>query len=397
MIPAEKAVRRDSSAKEERQEHKALIAEILASRFFRRAPALQTLLELLFSKERPRTGEEIAATLEIEPEAFRRRVKDVRRKLRGYAASAEGLRQHWQCDCPTGAYELEFKRVTKPTRVFWQAHLAEPDRPIIVVCNELMFYQDFENNKIVRFTDVNPETEDKEQQLAELRSRYASALRENPNLQPMFLYLVSGELAAADKLNHWFEQSEQRKAVRKISRMRIDDEMFASSPILLGTIRTNRYIRKFLVESRTEAGQFSYNFTDKFRETEILNLDKFPAERANLQQYREQMRSNGRGVILSSRIQREGYAFGVVWRMRLPSNRRNPVTIIASDSTHAMQQIAQALVDDPQMKMILDQMAWPLSKPLPAKFELLFSVLIEPGSLDFTAGPAELIGWRMYS
>jgi hypothetical protein len=392
--PREKAAQRSAPTRKERE---SLIAEILASPVFAGAPKMRELLRFLATENRPKKGEEIADKLNIEPDSFRQQVTDLRSKLDEYAASPEGLRQHWRCDCPKGIYDLTFKRITKPTRVFWQAHLSDPNRPVIVVCNELMFYQDFENNKIVRFTDVNPETEDKERQLAELRNRYPAALQENPNLQPMFLYLVSGELAAADKLNDWFEQNEQRKALRRISRMRIDDELFASSPILLGTTRTNRYIRKFLVESKTEAGQFSYNFTGSFRETEILNLDKFPAERANLQQYKDQLRSNGRGVILSSQIQREGYAFGVVWRMRLPGNRRNPVTIIASDSTHAMQQIAHALVDDQQMRLILDEMAWSLSEPLPGRFELLFSVLIEPGSLDFTAGPAELIGWRTYS
>lgn len=395
MIPKQRA--EAVFTDEERKEHEALIAEILDSRFFRRAAKRRKLLSLLFSQERPRTGEKLAEHLGVDPRAFRQQVTELRLQLQKYASSPAGLRQHWCCECEEGIYELTLTRITKPTRVFWQAHLSDPHRPIIVVCNELMFFQDFANNKILRFTDVNPETEDKKQQLAELRHRHRDALRDNPDLQPMFLYLVSGELDAADKISEWFEQNEQRKAARKISRMRIDDEVFGSSPILFGTTRTNRYVRKFLEESKAGSSQFSYRFTDNFRETEILNLARFPTERANLQQYKEQVRTNGSGIILSSRTQSEGYSFGVVWRMPLPANRRNPVTIVASDSTHAMQQMARALVDDHQMKAILDQMAWPLSKPLPPRFELLFAVLIEPGSLDFTAGPAELVGWRTYS
>ena len=379
----------------ERKEHEKLLDAIEASDGFKDAARLKEVLRYLFATPGQK-GETIATHFRIQEATFRRRVEAIRLRLERYAKSEDGLRQDWRCDCPLNAYDLKFIRITKPTKRFWQAHI-DSQRPVIVVCNELMFFQDFKENKIIRFTNVNPETDRKNVQLAELRNLHPKALQDNPKLEPIFLYLVSSEVEAADKLSEWFEENDGRKVERKISR-KIGDEIFKTSPVLLGTTRTNRYVRKFLEESATDLHRFSYRFTTDFREIEILNLDRFPEERKRIDEYEKQERQSRKGIILSSRIEAEGLAFGVVWRMILPgTGGRGAVTMIGSDSTLVMRQIALALLDDDEVGRYLEKMQVPLSEYLPATFELLFAVMIEPRGIEFSAGLPELVGWRVYS
>jgi hypothetical protein len=73
----------------------------------------------------------------------------------------------------------------------------------------------------------------------------------------------------------------------------------------------------------------------------------------------------------------------------------NSVTMISSDTTLAIQQVAMALTDNKQTYQILTKLGWP-EEPLPPSFEMLFSVQIGAGDIDDDSTLPKLLAYRKY-
>jgi hypothetical protein len=86
------------------------------------------------------------------------------------------------------------------------------------------------------------------------------------------------------------------------------------------------------------------------------------------------------------RDQPQGYVFVVVTRLPNPSGE-GTVTIIYSDYTRALGQVARTLTDDQR----LSETGWPSGKPAPASFQALFVVHLKHGK----ATKPGLLAWRM--
>lgn len=84
----------------------------------------------------------------------------------------------------------------------------------------------------------------------------------------------------------------------------------------------------------------------------------------------------------------------IVHRMPTPEGK-GTITMISSDTSLAIQQVALALTDDGQAGAIMDKTGW-TETTLPKSFEMLFGVRISPANIEHGAGDAELLGWRNY-
>lgn len=94
----------------------------------------------------------------------------------------------------------------------------------------------------------------------------------------------------------------------------------------------------------------------------------------------------GSGMTLSVKRTR----LALLTRMPNPESESQAITLITSDTTLAIQQVAHAITNDNELKPILATLGWP-EKPLPPSFEMLFSVDIAPSGVDDNASPAHLL------
>ena len=328
------------------------------------------------------------------PDTLYQQVFALNRHIRKYFESEDAIQQKWICSLPDGSgkgYRLEFSRnpaaSLSPTERFWQAHY-ESKLETFVVCNELMFFQDLKEDSVIRFFDVNPEhTRSKDDKRAELRRLHSKAYKSH--LEPVYVYLVNGEVQAADALNNWFAANTGVPAARRTCHGTDESQILSSSPILLGSTRTNRFMGAFL----SDTTHFGYHFTDQFGVAKILDLTK--PEQENLAAFKPEPDEDG-DVTIQKRSSAKGEALGFVFRFPNPAGGRGAVTMIASDYTPVMKQIALALADDTLAAEIVRPIPH-IDGKLPPSFELLISVALEPGNLEYQVGQPRLVGCRAYS
>jgi hypothetical protein len=181
-------------------------------------------------------------------------------------------------------------------------------------------------------------------------------------------------MSALFDLTKWFESyrgvSVSREATEAITGVK------DTFPVLIGSQRTNKFIKAQL--DSVEGKDFHYRFDSKSLYASIKHGSTDPNLKAILQRYFSDVDDTrpdgsmvaGNPITLDSRRNRP------VILTRMPrTGRKGFVTMIASDTTLAIQQVAKALTDDAQSEKILNALGWP-DKALPHFFEILFSVEI---------------------
>jgi hypothetical protein len=104
----------------------------------------------------------------------------------------------------------------------------------------------------------------------------------------------------------------------------------------------------------------------------------------------------GSTLLLTGAPEANRDVFGVVTRIPNPYDNEGAVTIISSDHTRAVEQIAHMLTDEHRLSVAIAQAGWPADELPPACFQCLFAVRLGPVNLDTEAKPAVLLSTRSY-
>ena len=263
----------------------------------------------------------------------------------------------------------------------------------MVVCNAPLFYRDPAKNMVFRFVDINKDETDSQTALAALERDHPGLY--NKNVYVSHLYLLRGETEARDCIQEWFSNMARLAIGKAISHQMKQAEIDESSPILLGNPRTNPFMREILendgqhLQIRMETPDFG-----------VVALRHSSAQSAADEEGRLRMRKPA--LILRRRRneivlpdqpprERERDVFAIVTRMPNPSGQ-GVVTMLASDHTRILGQVARTLTHDDRLMEILRQVDWKIGKPAPNSFQGLFVVRLRGGE----AARPELLAWRMY-
>lgn len=331
----------------------------------------------------------------------RERCRDLRAALIDHFAD---VRDGWRIDLPPAVqgegYRLALLPRTDPHKAtfsFWQPHFQSGD--VVLIYAHPIFYYDINDGFYLRFLDTNAEVTNREAALVELDRLHNEQLKKwyggfpKDSLRPTHVYVGIGEVAALDLLSEWFAQRPFIRVKKAVSDQISSVKSFA--PILLGSFRSNRFINAFL---GSEEGQhFGYRIHESL--VGHIAISKPSAEEtALLQRFQARADNDGGRLIAGSPASTSPVRdrFVVVTRMRNPGSKTRYVTIISSDTSLAIQSVAQLLTDDDQITEMMHAMGWPASA-LPSSFEILLSVRIAPGNMDDEADHPELLCWRTYA
>jgi hypothetical protein len=329
------------------------------------------------------------------------RCLDLRNALKEYSESGSGQVQTWRCELPPAVpsegYRLRFiNRTAAPgaAGAFWQAHLS-PARNVLIVYNEPLFYRDDAGHSVTRYLDINHDQTQTNREIAlqELRTRRPDAYKQD--LHPSYLYLLSGEIAARDCIEEWFESVAGIKAQGKIVRRITSPDIAQSSPILLGNLRTNSFMRNILDSTHCE--HLGYRLSpDGFGVVAVRDATAREKEVLDGQESKGVRRGKGEELLLESSLEANGDVFGVVTRIPNPYDNEGAATIISSDHTRAVEQIAHTLTSEHRLGNVQVQIGEPADAGMSACFQYLFSVRLGPVNMDTEAKPAVLLAARSY-
>ncbi len=389
-------------------EWSTLLKDILRTQEFKRAPLRTQLLSYLFDRVHKPQGisrkvlaMEVFKSARYDEGAVGERCLDLRNALKDYGESGTGQVQKWRCELPAAVpqegYRLRFvNQVAAPgtTGAFWQAHLS-PARNILIVHNEPLFYRDASKQTITRYVDINLDHAQMTREIAleALKSRRPAEYKEE--LYPSYLYLLSGEVAARDYIAEWFEAVAGVKTQSRITRRLASPEIAQSSPVLLGNLRTNSFIRSFLESSHCQHLDYVVAPQKQFGVIAIRNVSS-EEKQLLAGQNRRNIRSNGSGLLLESSFEANEDVYGVVTRMPNPYDEEGAVTIISSDSTRAVEQIAHTLTNEHRLSAVSAQSGWQNEDPMPTCFQCIFAVRLGPVNMDTEGRPAVFLTMRAY-
>lgn len=382
--------------REDTQDRRALIERIISSETFVSSPALAPLLKFLFEKRNARLSAE-----EIEEEHYKRpinsskhdpahsreRVAKLKKALEKYARDAAN--EKIKCLLPHSkrgeGYQLDFSTVIKSaTELFWAAHM-ESGKDVRVVCNPLLFFYDHDEGRLLRFVDTWADEVTRAAAMNALKLRHEEA--HTDRLMPGHFCIETGEVFASESIREWFWNTANIRLALSMSTDITAKEILSSSPILLGSVRTNKYVRRFFAS--TDSKGLAYRLDpERFAWLTIERPDDNEKEMLGKLGMRIDKSGNGSLQTPSAEM-----TLGVVARTVDPGGRAT--TIITSDANLNGARMAAALTDDRQLERVFDQADWPAGEALPATFEWLFLVRLRPGDLDDEAADAELVSWRM--
>jgi hypothetical protein len=246
----------------------------------------------------------------------------------------------------------------------------------------------------------------------DLRKFFDDVVRQR--LRPTHNFVGNGEMLGLDALAAWFHKY-PFVAVEKVPNLSINT-LKGISPILTGSHRTNKFIDGLL--DSPEGSHLRYRLHEtKVGYLTITHTDDKPrireeiakTEVCGLPTYEEEEKENGRTIMRTVvpvepiTLFAERTRFAILTRMPKPGGKGS-VTMISSDTALAIEQIALALTVEedqhpdskPQAANILSALGWP-KHPLPASFEIVFSVRIAPGGFeDIADAPRLLIASSYY-
>jgi hypothetical protein len=309
---------------------------------------------------------------------------------------------HWQyhIELPKSSrhmpYQLKVTPLTdSPTMAFWRPHVDENN--VTLVYSQPIFYWDIQQEGYIRFLNTNAHSGTYDEAFDELESRHGDEMRkwygETParkRLRPGRVFVGMGEMAAMDMLAEWFHRWPWLKVEKKPNEA--VPAFRGISPVLLGSQRISKHIYTLL---NSPAGQqFRYRLHDTRIGYGVVRNAK-REEKPILEQFAKDvvklpLQENGDTVIPVSpmALTAERTRLAILTRIAKSGNS-GTVTMISSDTTLGIQEVARALTTEeyrtdgekPLVTEILEAFGWP-KHPLPAAFEVLFSVEIARHGVD---------------
>jgi hypothetical protein len=385
----------------------ALVQKALKSAGLKKAGNLQKLLEYLEKHIKDEiTADDIWEEVleETESETDGQRVRELVSRLRSalediaadsgedeflYMPYADEIERNGR-----KGYRLVVRhRFKRATEVFWGDHLRSKN--IRLVYAEPVFYYDIVSLAYIRYLDTDPESTKHDVAMKELESKHGDELRKfygegiGERLRPTRVYMGIGEMQSLDRLTTWFERRALVKPEKDVSD-RVTG-LQGSCPILLGSERTNRIMKNYL--DTKEGRKFCYRGSmERVGYVEIHGAND--PEKKAIAGYEFSERNGvtvfGRGATIAQVRDRPA----IVTRMRMPGSK-GTVTMISSDSTLAIREVAYALTDDDNTETIMAASGWQPTD-VPREFELLFSVRIAPAHFEHEGSLPELMGARSY-
>jgi hypothetical protein len=387
------------ASSQDENERQALIQKILASSRFEKTTRMRDIFIYLSKNSR-----RFVSRNELALEVYKATASDTQLSVANNAgercdalkdaldwfSEGPGANETWRCELPGGirgeGYRLRFtkrQRTSSAVEMFWEAH-SNSRKEISVICDPLLFFYDQERGSLFRFVDTNIDQPDREEALSELKRLHRDAFK--PGLVSGHFYIDTGAVLAAERLREWFVQSGKSPLPFQLSRDVSNKQLLTSSPIFIGTSRTNAFTKRFF--GSPESSMLAYRLhPSQFYSITVANPT--PEEVKVLGKLG--MRAEKRTGILHMRSPE--VTLGIVSRIVNPGGS-GVMTFLASDATFNVAQMAATLTDEQQMKRIFAHTGWPLDEPVPECFELMFLVRLWPGNLEDVAGQAELIAWR---
>jgi len=372
-------------------EKRDLIVRMLASASFADSPTMKELLSYLYKHhKKPLSVKDITVKegclwKGATEERIRERVFTLQRHISEYYAQSPDERI--QCVLPKAnkgrGYQLQFLRTDGilACRNFWAAH-SSSEREIDVVIEPALFYWDDDDGIMMRFMDANIEGTDKESALAVLETHHEKYHKET--LIHGHIYIEVGSVLAAEAIREFLRI--EGKHAHIVVNKQTQREWQIGSPIIIGNERSSARVRKILDSLEPET--LAYHL-DRHRYGGITLRSPSPQELAALREIGVRPDADGNVWMPLTK-----WTFGIVRRIPNPFGGGGVMTFISSDGTLTTHQIAAALVDEVQLRPIYKKLGWRFDKPLPEKFELLFSVRLWPGGFDDRASEVKLISGR---
>ncbi len=234
----------------------ALLRRLLASRQFAHSDNLKRILRYLVDRHVAEAGAspkeyEIAVEALGRPDTFDPRtdpivrvsVGSIRDRLFAFFAG-EGRALSLRLEIPKGHYEIQFlenrqspslELAQRPVERFWQPYL-QGKAPNIIVYTEPLFFRD-DAGHYVRDWNIN-RVEDAGERIRDFFPDSAHA-----HVEPVYHYLSAGEMHCMLSLTRMFHEAGVPIETRN-SRNSHWTELSRSNLILLGSPRTNQFLRK---------------------------------------------------------------------------------------------------------------------------------------------------------
>jgi len=376
-----------------------LIQKIVASLTFRTSDQLGPLLQFLYENQHRR----IRST-EIETDHFkhpepssvfdtgraRERVMSLKKLLEKY--SVESPDDDLVCSLSDGrdgqGYFPKFKKV-KPgsiaTSNFWESHFGKGNEAS-VVCDSLLFFYEHQQGRMLRYVDTNIEGINRLEAREKLNTLHEAHAKEN--LLAGHFYIDVGAVLAAETLREHFWKVWERRVPFAIEKEEPKQAWTEGSPILIGTPRTNTYMKRIFNAKDADFGFRLHD--DRFSWVTVKDPSSEGLKRLKKLKSGLHWSDNANFTTTTPEL-----TLGIVTRIPNPIGGGRTVTFISSDATRNATQMAVALTNEHQLRQVFDQMKWPYSRPLPERFQLLFKVTLWPANLDDRASVAELVSWKM--
>src|SRR5262249_806772 len=119
-----------------------------------------------------------------------------------------------------------------------------------IVCDPLLFFYEHESGRLLRFVDTNIEGLNRRSALAELKRLHPKFYSDN--LIAGHFYIDVGAVLAADLLRDYFRSSGNLNIPLVVDKEGTQQSWLKSSPILLGTARTNTVIKRIFGAPETK-------------------------------------------------------------------------------------------------------------------------------------------------
>jgi hypothetical protein len=303
----------------------------------------------------------------------------------------------WRCSLPYATqghgYQLVFERLPsglRPSQLLWHAHV-HSQTPIPVVSNEPLFFS-FGDRLIFRFPEFNQDVKSRRRALEAIKEEHPEILDRIEKLafavgpdQPLLTtnpldfthaYCLSGEVAARELLGTWFSETEGVSIRPVVSRHVVEGGLADTSPILLGNPQINAPMDQVL------DGDIGLRFRYVQRPDGIQIV--LPSDAEILASEKHSFvygshRKPPKDVYLSDVAGR--VAFGLLTRLPNPLGCGH-VTIISSQRTKVVEQVARLMTDDRFLIRLWDQCCWDQDETPPETFQVLFAVPEGPSSLS---------------
>ena len=183
-----------------------------------------------------------------------------------------------------------------------------------------------------------------------------------------------GAILAAESIREYFWREGRLRVPMILSKEMTRRQLLDSAPVLIGTIRTNNFMRQ-IFNSPADTGMLAYRLDpDHFAWVTIHTRKVSGVE--SLEKLGMTTDANGTGVLITPS---EGMTLGIVTRIVNPDGH-GAITFIASDASLNLKQMAQALTDEKQLQRIFAKMGRSLENPSPRRSRCSFWSVLRPAT-----------------